>query len=119
MDGFFWPVQNLNTLGAWDYTRGYLIKMNEASTISIAGHPIGSDVINLQAGWNLIPVLCKNGISCNEVLEQLGENLIIIKEPATTGVFWPELGIDTLGELNRGKAYFVLVNSAAQLTFED
>ena len=77
------------------------------------------NTLDLYAGWNLIPVLCENGISCNEVLAQLGENLVIIKEPASTKVFWPELGIDNLGELSQGSAYFILLNSAAQLSFPD
>lgn len=118
-DGVFWPGQNLNTLGGWDYKQGYLVKMNEAASLAIAGHPVDVNVLSLQAGWNLVPVICENGISCNEVLEQLGENLVLIKQPASTKVFWPDMGIDILGELIQGKAYYVLVNYAAQLSFAD
>ncbi len=117
MTGVFWPGQNVNTMGSWDYQSGYVIKMSEAANITVPGATITNKTIALQQGWNLIPVLCENGISCNEVLEQLGENLIIIKEPASTNVFWPGMNIQSLAMLQQGKAYLILVNSAAQLTF--
>gem|GEM_PF-3337379 len=119
MDGVFWPEQNINTLMDWDFKSGYLIKMNEAVSIPVRGNRITNKTLDLLPGWNLVPVMSPCGISSNEVLDQLGDNLVIIKEPAGIKVFWPGLNIDTLDALAEGKAYFVMVGSAAQLTFPD
>jgi hypothetical protein len=118
MEGVYWPGQNVNTLGNWDVNKGYLIKLNQPTEFQVPGNTMENQIVNLQAGWNLVPVLCSCGISTSEIYNQLGENLVIITEPAGTSVFWPAQEIQTLQQLMPGKSYFVLVNEEATLNFQ-
>jgi len=115
--GVFWPELNINTLGNWDYTAGYLIKLNADVNLSFEGNDIPNKTLALHQGWNLTPVLCTDGMLCSDILLQLGDDLIIIKEPAGTNVFWPEMNIQTLTALQPGKAYYILTGTATTLTF--
>lgn len=107
----------MNSLGNWDYTSGYLIKLNADINLTTEGSDIQSKTIALQQGWNLTPVLCADGMMCSEILLQLGDDLIIIKETAGANVFWPEMNIYTLLELQPGKSYYILSGVATSLTF--
>ncbi len=117
MTGVYWPDLNINTLVNWDYTSGYLIKLNADVNLSIQGSELPNKTLALQQGWNLVPVLCADGMMCSDILLQLGDDLIVIKEPAGTQVFWPEMGIQTLSSLQAGKAYYILTDTATSLTF--
>ena len=115
--GVFWPEHNINTLGNWDYTSGYLIKLNADANLTMEGADIPNKTIVLNQGWNLTPVLCVEGMLCSEILLQLGDDLIIISETAGTNVFWPEQNVQTLTALQPGKAYFIKTSATTMLTF--
>ena len=115
--GVFWPEHNINTLGNWDYTSGYVIKLNAEANLTMEGADIPNKTIALHQGWNLAPVLCADGMMCSDILLQLGDDLIIITETAGTNVFWREQNVQTLTALQPGKAYFIKTSAATTLTF--
>jgi hypothetical protein len=43
----------------------------------------------------------------------------IVKDVAGYGIYWPAMGINTLGTLNPGKAYYVLSSANMEITFGD
>jgi len=118
-DGFFWPEQNMNTLGDWEHEKGYLIKLTDSANLTISGFSIDDKSITLQAGWNLIPVLCSCGMAVEEISLQLGENLILIQEVAGTNIYWPAMNIHTLNRVEAGKSYYLLMLESAVLNFDD
>lgn len=115
--GIYWPGQNINTLGNWNYHHGYLLKANAPLNVLTYGSRSLNEAIMLNDGWNLIPVLSTCEIDCQAIHEQLSTTLKIIKEPAGLLVFWPEMGITSLEVLQPGKSYFIFVNSASNLLF--
>jgi len=46
-----------------------------------------------------------------------GKDMVIVKEVAGWNLYWPEYGINTLGAMLPGKAYFVLMGSAGEIVF--
>jgi hypothetical protein len=116
-NGVFWPGQNVNTLGNWESNRGYLIKLAEDASLSISGSPVQSPSVDLYEGWNLIPVLCPNGMTIEELDLQLGDNLVFIQEAAGNAIYWPDMNIQTIDLLEPGKAYLVLVSVDTTLDF--
>ena len=113
--GIYWPGQNINTLGAWNTHDGYQIKVANAVELNISGTRENNKTLQLSAGWNLIPVLSE----CEVDVETLfaGKDVIIVKEVAGWNIYWPEFGINSLGVLKPGKAYFVLMGSAGTIEF--
>jgi len=45
--------------------------------------------------------------------------MVVLKGLATSGVYWPAMNINTIGMLNPGLAYFILLNTPGLLTFPD
>jgi hypothetical protein len=72
--------------------------------------------LQLDQGWNLIPVV----VSCEvdvEVLFAGFSELIIVKEVAGVHLYWPAFNINTLENLIPGKAYFVALSDAGSIEF--
>jgi hypothetical protein len=108
--GIFWPGQNINTLGNLETTEGYKIKMQNSAQVSVSGnvsYPLSA--LTIPAGWSYLPV----NTPCEENVDQFAAypQIAMIKDIAGTGIYWPEMGINTIGNLIPGKAYFILNNS--------
>ena len=117
--GVYYPAGSINTLQNWDETSGYLIKMESASTFDIQGYNIGNKTLNLNVGWNLIPVMVNCPVDIETLFSGFLPQMEIIKEPAGLGIYWPGKNIFSITELQPGKAYLVKMNQAVQITFPD
>ena len=115
----YWPEFGINTIGNFDPANGYLVKMNAAATLPISGFEFGNKTINLTAGWNILPVLSPVNIGYQQLITQLGNELVIVTEIAGTGIIWPDEGIYTIPFLLPGKAYWIKVRSQCNFTFPD
>jgi hypothetical protein len=115
--GVFWPGQNLNTIGEWNRLEGYTVKVTSQIDLRIAGSRSASRTLQLSQGWNLIPVLSE----CEADVVSLfaGTGVVVVKEVAGWKLYWPALNINTLGSLQSGKAYYVLMSAPATITFGD
>jgi len=116
LDGYYYPAGGINTLGNWSTETGYQIKAANAFDISMTGAKITDPTVELQTGWNLMPVMvsCVTGISD---LFAGTTGLKMVKEVAGAGVFWPEYNIVTLSELVPGKAYWVAIENSTSVTY--
>ena len=117
-NGFYYPATNTNTLGDWDYLSGYQIKTAQDIELTLEGSPINAPSVNLQAGWNLVPVLTSCGGEVYQIFDGFS-GLNIIKEIAGTNIYWPAYGIATLNYLEPGKSYWVSVNTNGSFTYPD
>jgi len=117
MEGVFWPSQNINTLGSWNPEKGYLIKLSQEESLTFPGTISENTSLNLPSGWSLMPVLNSCGLEMDELISQLGPDLIFIKEAVGIKLYWPEMGVQTLESLTPGNSYFILLNEPSFLTF--
>ncbi len=115
--GMYWPAQNTNTIGAWNTHEGYKIKVANAVELTISGSRETNKTLQLSAGWNLIPVLSECAVDVEALFA--GKDLVMVKEVAGWNLYWPDYGINTLGGLQPGKAYFVLMGSAGEIEFPE
>lgn len=111
----YWPAENVNTMINWQAQKGYRIKMQNTATLVVRGPFVDSQTIPLKTGWNLIPVLCDFSVDIATLFAT--EDLVIVKEIAGNRMYWPEYGINSLLQLQPGKAYMVCMNSAGEITF--
>jgi hypothetical protein len=118
-DGIYSPPNNINTINTWNYKSGYIIKVSDGIELNICGSDNGNHTINLMAGWNIIPVLNPGMVPVEDVLGPLGSNLIIAKEIAGYRVYYPAYNINTLMNLQTGKAYLVKVAQACAINFPE
>ncbi|MBE0639105.1 MAG: PKD domain-containing protein [Bacteroidales bacterium] len=117
MNGVFYPQYNINTIGQWDYQEGYKIKTENPVMFDITGWQNVQQTLQLEAGWNLIPVMSACGQIPELLFNGISGNTFIVKEIAGTGIYWPAMGINTIGLLNPGRAYYVRVENPVTITF--
>jgi hypothetical protein len=116
MTEMYWPETGVNTIVNWDYHTGYQIKAANAFDLEMTGTKVSDPTVEIPAGWSLLPVL----VACETPVEELFagfEELTIVKQVAGINLYWPDYNINTLGNLQPGKAYFVAASDAGQVTF--
>lgn len=111
------PEQEINTLDYWERSSGYVIKTTEPTQISLCGDDPQDRTIQLNEGWNLMPVLSDSDVPIVDLFAPALDELIVIKEVAGFQIYFPEFGISTLEYLESGKAYFVLLSTEVVITF--
>lgn len=116
LENFYYPEMNINTIGDWNTATGYKIKSNEDFSISLSGKQQENNSIQLIAGWNLIPVISRQPVSCQSLFQNFDE-LTLVKDIAGTGVYWPAFGIETLSFLQPGKAYYLHAGTDSFIEF--
>jgi len=117
LTGLYWPEQSVNTIGNLSVEAGYTIKVVNQINLTITGLRTSNSELSLSQGWNLIPVLSQ----CEADVEALfdGTGVVVVKEAAGWQLYWPQYGINTLGSLQPGKAYYVLMSQPASVIFPD
>lgn len=115
---YYYPEGGVNTLIDWNTETGYQIKTIDGFELSLTGSKISDPTVDLSAGWNLLPVLTSCGAKVASALGTLS-GLIIVKDVAGTGVYWPQYGIFTLTDLAPGKSYWVAMNNAGSFTYPE
>jgi hypothetical protein len=118
MENVWWPAQNINTIGNWNSHSGYKIKMANETMLEIAGYNEAEKTLELAEGWNLMPVLSAWDVACDDIFENVMDQIIIVKDIAGVGVYWPSEDIQTLSYLTSSKAYMVKTNAPITISFE-
>jgi len=113
----YYPSMNINSMNPFGNQHGYITKMSTESALTIQGI-MAEKTINLKSGWNLMPVVATCNLDAAEILAQIN-GLIIAYEVAGNGIFFPQYNINTLQTLVPGKAYYVKVQNAVEVTFPD
>jgi len=117
MTGMYYPAGGINTLINWDSQSAYKIKLAQSVSLTITGQPEVNKTVQLDAGWNLIPVISPDIVDVILLFSGLGSNLLVVTEVAGSGLYWPAYGINTIGNLQSGRAYFIKVANPAEIIF--
>lgn len=113
-DGFFWPGQNINTLGSWDTHKGYKIRMTEGGELTLLGSVVEDKTVTFNPGAQIIPVLSENPISADLLFD--GHDIMFAFD-LNGAIYWPAGGIFTLNTLYPGYGYLVMFNQTTTLDF--
>ena len=115
--GVYWPDEGINGIGDWVTHDGYKIKTNAEMVLFFEGMSDPDQVVVLNAGWTVIPVLSPNNVATAALFGPLGSDLIICKEIAGNRIYWPDQGIFNLNFLEPGKAYQIAMSAPGSLDF--
>jgi hypothetical protein len=117
-DGMFYPAQNINTLNGWEFTAGYSVKAMQDFIVSLKGSEHDGYSLALGSGWSIVPVISTCHVAVSEVFVP-ATNTQIVKEVASTGIYWPDYAINTIGQLAPGKAYYALLDNDGTIIFPE
>ena len=106
-----------NQLNVWANNEGKRVKVNSEFTVKYYGSRLENTNVQLNEGWNILPVLSTCAVSCDSVQSWLNNNSVIIIEIGSDKVFWPEKNINTLQLLEPGKAYYLKNNASSIIQF--
>jgi hypothetical protein len=118
-EGMFYPAGGINTIGPFDPYQGYALKLINEETLVITGYSLANNALQLDAGWNILPVLTWCIAEIDSLNADFIEHLEIIVELAGNKVYWPEKNISSLHELEPGRAYLVKLHSTSEIIFQD
>ncbi|MBE0639106.1 MAG: hypothetical protein IH598_11350 [Bacteroidales bacterium] len=119
LEGVFYPELSINTIGNWNHQQGYKIKLENPVMMQVSGWVNPNKQVDLQSGWNMIPVISECDVEVVSFFSGISGQLQIVKEIAGSGVYWPAMGINTLGQLKAGQAYLVRVSTDAEIIFPE
>jgi hypothetical protein len=117
--GIYWPDESINTIGMWAQHDAFSVKANSDLNLPITGFTVDNKVFELSDNWTMLPVLCNHSVNTEELFLPVQDDLLLAKEIAGNGVYWPAFSINTLLQLQPGKAYMVKMQSAASVTFPE
>jgi len=108
----YWPEYNLNSIGNLQNGAGYQIKMNHDTILNISGSIVSSEYnIALNSGWSIlgyVPLICNNTV---DMMTSLVNQMVIMKDE-DGAVYWPEFGLNSIGNMCPGKGYQIKLNNS-------
>ncbi|NCA85525.1 MAG: hypothetical protein EOM83_08120 [Clostridia bacterium] len=113
----YWPQYGINTIGDYDGSSGYELLMSADTSFTLSGNNLSTTNYTLHTGWNFMPVPAPCPVSAQAIADVLGNNLVIIATLDGEQRFSPLQNINSLTQLEPGKAYFVKMNAAATFDF--
>jgi hypothetical protein len=116
LTGVYWPAGSMNTLIAWDEYSGYAIKVNDDTELPVCGAEVINKTVNLNAGWNIIPVLSSTPVDIVTLFSGVN-GFQIAKDVAGFGIYWSAFGINTIGNVMPGKAYHVRMTAPGTIDY--
>ena len=111
------PTYNINTIVNWDIKHGYNLYMTEESTLIIEGRDVNplTTPIEFLPGWHMFSYLRNSPMSVQTALAPVTNDFLIVK--SETGMYVPSYGINTLGNMQPGKGYYIYVLNNTTLTY--
>ncbi|MBT7492792.1 MAG: hypothetical protein HN704_14425, partial [Bacteroidetes bacterium] len=114
----FWPFYGVNDIGSFTIGQGYQVKTNTTDTLTV----IGSEIVPQQTpiavleGWSIIGYLRKNAEPIDLMLNTIGPNIIIVKDQ-NANVYWPQYGLNNIGDMQPSLGYQIKMNIADTLVY--
>ena len=116
----FWPTLGINQIGPISYDEGYIVKMNYESNgtnILFTGSSVDPETeFNINEGWSIISYLNKESASVEYLMEEIEENLIIIKDEDGL-IYWPQFGVNSMNNMHPGRGYQIKLNSPTEFSY--
>ena len=111
------PYWNLNEIGDWNVLKGYVVNATQNTTLNIGCAPVDPTTpIVLQPGISLISYLRTGPMNMATALQTINNNLVIVKNSAGD-VYFPQFGLNEIGNMEPGKGYQIKMNSADVLVY--
>ena len=115
-DGFWRKGQNASLQSLKNFSNGkaYLVKMQNAGSISVTGSPVLESLpsTNLKVGWNLIACPYQTSTAISPVIAT--KPITIIKN---FDGFWQSTGTPSITSFDPGKGYYFNVSSPTTITW--
>ena len=115
----YWPAIPVSTLDNLNTLEAYAIKTWSPEEINISGDFVQPEFTNNQwvEGWNFIsyPRYWSNSVETS--LSAVLSDIKLLKDDSGN-IFWPELGINTMSNMEAGEGYLLKLNNESDFSFD-
>ncbi|MEA3445315.1 MAG: PKD domain-containing protein, partial [Bacteroidota bacterium] len=114
----YWPQWGINAIGNLVIGEGYQVKMSVTHTFDVVGYAIVPEntPIELPLGWKIIAYLRQSPASIVQMFSAVVSDLEIAKDE-TGMVYWPQWGINAIGNMLAGEGYYIKMTQTQWLTY--
>jgi len=114
----YWPAYGINFIGNLSIHEGYQISMTNPDILTITGLSIQpeNENCNVPSGWSFIPYLRSDPASIVDMLSNISNDIEIVKNYLGL-IYWPNYGINTIGNMIPGEGYQIKMNNSNILTY--
>ncbi len=114
---FYNPQFNFNNIPGWRVNEGYMMKMDGADELILAGEAVPwNEPIALDGGWQMISYYPRQGVDAVLALSGIVDVLIMAKDGQ--GRFYnPQFNFSNMGDMIPGQGYLLKMDEAAELVY--
>lgn len=113
------PPLNVNTIGNWNITSGYKLKMLADDEIIFCGDLPENNQLQLAAGFHILPYLSNQPATIGQLFSDPATDILYIFDLYNGLIYWPTGDIFTLTTLWPGLGYQALLLNPAMISFPD
>jgi len=115
---FYYPDNNFCNIPRWEYSQGYLLKLNAPAEFTFAGLVIPADQpLSLREGWQMVSYFPRVAAAAPIALSGIREVLEIAKDGA--GNFYlPRYNFSNMPDLTEGQGYLLKVVEDVELIWQ-
>ena len=115
----YWPSVGINSIGNITQGQGYYVKTAAEDTLMIEGQQIDSDYpINMPSGWSITGYLHTQQANAVDMMAPMVSDMTIMKD-YLGNVYWPAVGINSIGNLTPGYGYYIKTTAAGVFSYPD
>ena len=120
-DGFgstYWPFYGVNLIGNMDIGEGYKLKTLNNFTLTIEGEAVVPELtpVTVPMGWSFVGYLRNTPASIVDLLSPITAHAIIVKN-SYGAIYWPQYGVNLIGNMVPGEGYQLNMASAQTFTY--
>lgn len=114
----YFPLLDINTIFDWNVLDGYKVFMTGSDILTIEGLKVNptSTPIPIGIGWNVIAYLRTTSMSVVSAFSDIVDDVMIVKN-ASGDIYFPELDLNTIGDMNPTEGYKIYVTSNVDLFY--
>jgi hypothetical protein len=114
----YWPQYNVNLLGNLQIGQGYQLHAYSAFTADFLGMKAipQNTSIHLNTGWSILGYLRTSPGTVTTMLAPISTNIIIVKNDLGQ-IYWPEYGLNMIGNMIPGEGYQIKVSAPVTFSY--
>lgn len=114
----YWPAYSVNMINNLIVGQGYQLNAFNPFNQDITGMKLNPSTtpIQLPSGWNLIAYLRTSPMDIGQIMNPIVNDIIIVKNDVGQ-IYWPQFGVNMIGNMFPGKGYQIKLSAAATLTY--
>ena len=115
----YWPAFNINLINDVVDGKAYKVRMNADIDLEVNGTIIKPELlsIDLPEAWSYLGYPRTEAANIENALVSIEDDILIVKNQAGD-VYWPEFGINNIGNMEPGVGYQISMQNNTSLSFD-